>query len=82
MIITKTTTKKYEVKFFPGSWGMQHGKFISTRKRLGLTTASFEKCFICGYKFKDDEVPIFITVTNGIGNRFACTQCANKEESE
>lgn len=81
MILTKVTTKKYEVKFFPGSWDMKHGKFISTRKRMGMKTAPYEKCFVCGYKFTDDEVPVFITVSNGIGNRFACAQCAEREEN-
>ena len=80
MIITKTTTKQYEINFFPGSWEMKHGYFIAVRKRSGMKTTLYEKCYICGYKFADDEVPVFITVSNGIGNRFACTQCAEKEE--
>lgn len=78
MIITKTTTKKYEIKFIPSVWNMSHGEFIAARKRYGMKTAKHERCFICGHRFKYEDIPILIQVS-GIGNRFACAQCAGKE---
>lgn len=75
---TKITTKKYEVKFFPGSWNMKHGKFIKIRQAHGLKTKPYETCFCCERRFADEEIPVFITVS-GIGNMFACRECADKE---
>lgn len=81
MIITKTTTKTYEVKLFPEVWKTKHGDFIRIRKKYGMTTRQFEKCFCCEHQFEEDEIPIFIQVSEK-GNMFACQECLKKEDAE
>lgn len=80
MTITKTTSKTYDVKFFPGFWTMPHAKFLQLRKQKGMSTAKFEKCFCCGSQLPPNDIPTMITVDNGIGNRFACAECTAKEK--
>lgn len=78
MKITKTTTRTYNVDFYPGSWDMSQRDFIEIRKKHGMSTKEFEKCFCCGKILPLDEVPTFVRV-EGIGNRFACKKCTEQE---
>lgn len=79
--ITKTITMTYAFKVFPAAWKMKQGEFLERRKRLGLSTKKFERCFCCGKELLLDDVPIFIQVEH-IGNRFACKKCAEIEEGK
>ncbi len=74
MKITKTTVTEYEVEPLIMKWHITVGQFISTRKRLGINSEGYEKCFICDKQFKDDFYPSFISV-KGLGNMFACNEC-------
>ncbi len=78
MQITKTTSKTYDVNFFPGNWNMIQRDLIERRKKIGLSTKQFEKCFCCGKILPLDEVPTFVQV-QGVGNRFACKACTEQE---
>lgn len=78
MEITKTVSKTYRVNFFPGSWDMMQKDFIESRKKFGMSTKEFEKCFCCGKELSLDEVPTFVQV-QGVGNRFACRDCTKQE---
>ncbi len=60
---------------------MKHGDFIRSRKRQGMTTRQFEKCFCCEHQFEEDEIPIIIQVSEK-GNMFACQECLNKEDTK
>ena len=78
MKITKTTSRTYNVKFFPGSWNITQRDFIESRKNHGMSTKKFEKCFCCGKTLPLDEVPTVVHV-EGVGNRFACKACKEQE---
>ncbi|MZQ97180.1 MAG: hypothetical protein GT601_05855 [Acidaminobacter sp.] len=78
MELVKVTEKKYSIVFYGEKvWKMTHKNFLNSRKFYGMTTKEFEKCFICEKTIDLDEVPIFIKV-KGVGNRFACRKCAEK----
>ena len=83
MEITRTTVKTYEVK--PGcnssNWNIPFGKFKDIRNKNNQSVKQFEKCFICGHKFTDDEIPSVVIVSSK-GNRFSCDNCYEKLESE
>ena len=79
MKITKKSSRTYEVTFFPDSWKMIHSVFIEGRKRMGLSTNKLDHCFCCGKILPLDKSPTFITVNNGVGNRFACEECTAQE---
>ena len=83
MKIVKTTTKSFNIKCGCNSenWGITFGRFIETRNKSNLPTSYFEKCFICGRKFKDNEIPNIVIVSEK-GNRFSCNDCYGKIESE
>lgn len=82
MKITKTTTKTYEVIFYPDTLpDMTWGRFRSVRERNGQINTKLEKCFCCGHAFSDDENMVFVTVKS-IGNRFACRACLEKDKEE
>jgi len=77
MIVEKTTTEHYEVTLFPDVWNIEQGDFMRTRKKRGLKTKPFEKCFCCGHKFLEHEIPVVAKVSK-IGNRFICSKCAKE----
>lgn len=83
MQITKTTVKTYEVKAGCNSsrWNIPFGKFKDTRIKNGQSVQQFEKCFICGHKFADDEIPNVVVISTK-GNRFSCDDCYKKLEQE
>lgn len=79
MEITKVTTRKYDVKFYPNSpiefvWK----DFKRIREINKQSISKFDHCFCCGHKFSDEEKLIVVTV-KGEGNRFACQKCLEKE---
>jgi len=78
MKITKTTTEEHDIFFFPNAFKMTWGKFREVRKRIGQPVTKYSKCFICGHKFLEDEIPVVIKVF-GIGNMFSCFACCEKE---
>lgn len=83
MQITKTTVKKYDVKTACDStnWNITFGSFKDTRVKNGMSIQQFKKCFICGHKFADNEIPNVVAVSTE-GNRFSCDDCYKKLESE
>ena len=82
MKITRTTTKTYEVTFYPDALPeMTWGRFRGVREKSGQNNTTLKKCFCCGRAFSDDEKVIFVTV-QGIGNRLACRSCLEKDKKE
>ena len=63
MKLTKTSKKTYDVTFFPTDLDFTFGEFREIREKRGSMKKRFEKCFICGHKFADDEVPVLIGVS-------------------
>lgn len=56
--------------------------FLETRKRRGMSTSKFERCFCCGKLIPLDSIPTVVQVDNGIGNRFACAECTEIEATQ
>ena len=85
MQITKTTTKKYNVKFRLDAIVWTFREFAEARRKNNAREYSFANCFCCGHEFAGDEKLIFIEVDddagNNLGNRFACVKCLEKERS-
>lgn len=81
MKITKTVMRTYEINFVKKSFLSTAGEFLRYRKSIGAKTEPYERCFICGRKFADNEIPRVVIVT-GIGNRFICKECEDKCESD
>lgn len=77
MLIQKTTTKNYEIDFFPDAFSCTVGDFIKQRENLGLSTQGFKTCFVCERRLSMYRKPIVISVS-GVGNRFACDACYEK----
>lgn len=77
MKITKTVTKIYEITPVGKDFLSTAGEFIRYRKKIGLKTEPFERCFVCGRKFADNETPR-VCIVKGIGNRFICKECEDK----
>jgi hypothetical protein len=75
MVIERTTTKRYEITLMQDEPFMKFGKFIETRKRIGLKTTMFERCFVCKMAFLDDDDVFIASVTPKVGNRFICAKC-------
>jgi len=81
MKIVKTTTKTYDVTFYPNAIDWTFKSFIDIREKHNLSTKMFEKCFCCGYKFVEEDKPIFITVSSK-GNLFGCDKCYKESKGE
>jgi len=79
MKITKVTKKTYDINFYPNAIKFTFGEFEQSRKKHRLSVSKFEKCFICGHEFADEETPIMVTVGR-LGNRMACKECCVKGE--
>ena len=75
MKITKEI--EYEVEPLMFNWHMTVGNFVTTRKRLGLSSEEYEKCFMCDKQFEDDFYPAFASV-KGVGNMFVCNECMER----
>lgn len=78
--VTKITKKKYSVMFYPGVLPVKWKDFRVTRERAHLSNSLFEKCFICGHQFQDEETPVMINVS-GEGNLFSCQQCCDRADT-
>jgi hypothetical protein len=76
MKITKTSTKTYEILQCV-KWKTTFGEFKEARKIVGLPIKKFEKCFICGEKFKEYD-PVYLAIIKKEPNRFICEKCADK----
>ena len=50
MIITKTTTRKYEI-YDCAKWQMTVGNTISSREKMGMSTKGLNQCFVCKREF-------------------------------
>ena len=74
MKVTKTTSKTYDVIFYPNAWRIAWAESKRARGRLNQPTSKYSACFICGHEFADEEIPIAITVSTK-GNRFGCGSC-------
>lgn len=81
MKVTKTTTKNYDVKFYPNAVDFTWESFRTMREKHNQSTSKFAKCFICGHKFADNEKLVFITVS-GKGNLFGCKSCFENHGTE
>lgn len=80
MVVTKKMSKSYEVDVWPiESWSTPMSEFIASRRTNGMSVKQFEHCFCCGRSLRAEEVPRIRTV-HGIGNRFLCNTCAEKED--
>lgn len=77
MKVTKTFTVEYEVEPLALKWHMTVGNFIATRRRLGIDSEGYDKCFICDTQLADNFEPGFISV-KGVGNMFVCDKCMNR----
>lgn len=73
--ITKTYTKTYDC-YEAVEWETTFGETMETRNNFfGSNHDKFlEKCFMCGYKFKDSDVPWLGLVKNH-KNVFLCKDC-------
>lgn len=71
--------KEIQVEFFPDAFDCTIGDFVRQRERLGLPTQEFKRCYICGRYLGMHRKPIVINVS-GIGNRFACDGCYEKNK--
>lgn len=76
MIITKTTTRKYDI-YDCAKWQMTVGNTISSIEKMGMTTKEFNRCFVCKRTFNYDDYPYLALVKNH-KNVFVCEECAKK----
>jgi len=82
MFITKKSTNSYEIiHAMANKPFMKFGKFIVVRRRRGMSTEMWEKCFGCNRDFTDDEDVYVGTVTKK-GNIFFCKSCVEKYNTE
>lgn len=82
MNITKKYSNTYEIIHAIASKPfMKFGKFIEARKRRGMSTVMWDKCFGCDHDFTDDEDVYVGTVTEK-GNIFFCKSCVEKYNTE
>lgn len=73
MIITKTTTRKYDI-YDCAKWQMTVGKTISSREKIGMSTRGLNQCFVCKKSFNYDDYPYLALVKNH-KNVFVCEEC-------
>ena len=83
MVVKRKITKTYEVEFWPKeAWTASTKDLLGVSSRSDLTARGLDRCFCCGRKFGEDEIPRAGTVY-GVGNRFFCDSCVNlAEETE
>jgi hypothetical protein len=70
MKVERTTVRRYEVKSFGSKPFGKFGGFLEARKRMGLKTAKFERCFACRKAFADEDDVYLASVVPGVGNQF------------
>lgn len=76
MIITKTTTRKYDI-YDCAKWQMTAGNTIAQRERLHMSTKGLNQCFVCKKTFDYGDYPYLALVKNH-KNVFVCEDCAKK----
>ena len=76
MIITKTTTRKYDI-YDCAKWQKTVGNTIAGRERLRMSTKGLNQCFVCKKSFNYDDYPYLALVKNH-KNVFVCEDCAKK----
>ena len=82
MNITKKYSKTYNVIHAIASKSfMKFGKFMEIRKRQGMSTARWEKCFACNHDFAEDE-DVYMGTVSQKGNIFFCKSCVDKYNTE
>ena len=74
MIISKTTTRKYDI-YDCAKWEMTVGNTISSREKMGMSTNGFNQCFVCKKAFDYNDYPYLALVKNH-KNVFVCEECA------
>lgn len=82
MKITKRYTKTYEC-YEAHKWDTTFASLMETRNRMfGKNHDKYlEKCFMCGQKFKDDDVPWLGFVRNH-KNVLLCENCGKGVQNE
>lgn len=76
MIITKTTTRKYDI-YDCAKWQMTVGNTISSREKMGMSTKGLNQCFACKRIFNYDDYP-YLSLVKNHKNVFVCEECAKK----
>ena len=78
MKITKTSVKSYDI-YDAIEWEFTFGETMETRKKAfgNKNDKYLEKCFICGHKFQESEIPWLGFVKND-KNVFLCKECGKK----
>ena len=56
MKITKTTVREYEICDC-AKWRQTIGETLAFRESRGIKNRGLDKCFVCGYKFGNEEYP-------------------------
>jgi len=82
MNITKKYSNTYRViHAIANKPFMPFGEFMGTRKRMGLSTERWEKCFACNHGFTEEE-DVYIGTVSQKGNIFFCKSCVEKYNTE
>lgn len=76
MKITKTTVREYEICDCT-KWRPTIGETLAFRESRGIKNRGLDKCFVCGYKFGNEEYPYLALIKN-YKNQFICEKCAEK----
>ena len=76
MKITKTTVREYEICDC-AKWRQTIGETLAFRESRGIKNRGLDKCFVCGYKFGNEEYPYLALIKN-YKNQFICEKCAEK----
>lgn len=71
MIITKTTTKKHEVRHIACNF-MLYGTYRKAREKYRLSIQ--KTCFQCNKKFADEDMVHLVFIVKG-KNQFFCDAC-------
>ena len=81
MKITKTYTKTYDI-YESYKCTYTFGETMAAREKICKDTHNkgLDKCFVCGYNFKNDDIPWLSFVKNH-RNVFLCETCAKQVEN-
>lgn len=78
MKIARTYTKTYDI-YKSYKWYTTFGETMITREKIYKDTHNkgLDKCFVCGYKFKDNDTP-WLSLVKNHKNVFLCETCAKQ----
>lgn len=81
MKITKKHTTTYEI-YEAHKWMATFGETMDAREKVykDARNKGLDKCFACGYKFKDDDIP-WLAFVKRHRNVFLCESCAKQVEN-